>query len=109
MLEATIKAIDNKELDVAKAELEIDKCIIRIADREDNGCEDEKSTSKARMEALASENNKRKAKKKEQFRNALTKATNFNGTEPDARIGEAGFTLKIELRLIDASCQHAER
>ena len=36
----------------------------------------------------------------------VTKANNFNGTEPDARIGEAGLTLKTELRSIDASCQH---
>ena len=45
-VEEEIKAIDNKESDVAKAELEKGKCIItkqqkliRIADREDNGWE----------------------------------------------------------------------
>ena len=45
-VEEEIKAIDNKELDVAKAELEKDICIvtkqqklIRIADREDKGWE----------------------------------------------------------------------
>ena len=91
-VEEEIKAIDNKESDVAKAELEKGKCIItkqqkliRIADREDNrwevvkhylsdelasDSEDEKAISKARREALASVN-KRNAKKKEQFRTYL--------------------------------------
>ena len=91
-VEEEIKAIDNKESDVAKAELEKGKCIItkqqkliRIADREDNGWEavkhylsdelasdweDEKAISKARKEALDSVN-KWKAKKKEQFRTYL--------------------------------------
>ena len=48
-VEEAIKAIDNKELDVAKAELEKGKCIvtkqqklIRIAHREDNGWEVDK-------------------------------------------------------------------
>ena len=86
-----VKAIDSKDLEVAKAALEqgtklVDKQqkLIRLADREEHGWEvvrhylsdelasdsdDEKAIAKARRAALASIS-KRKAKKGEQFRNA---------------------------------------
>ena len=134
-VEAAIKTIDNKELDVAKAELEKGKCIItkqqkliRIADREDNGWEvvkhylsdelasdsdDEKAISKARRKALASVN-KRKAKKQEQFWNAPPppphthpyKSQKFQRDGAGRKNWGGGLTLKTELRSIDVSCQH---
>ena len=85
-IEAAIKALENKQLKVAKTTMEEGKTfihkqqkLIRITDREENGwevvehylsddlasdSEEEKAIAKARKEALASI-----AKKKEQFRN----------------------------------------
>ena len=90
-LEAAKEAIEEKDLDTATKEIESgmefvkkQQKLIRMADREDNGWEvvkhylsdeladdtdDEKAISKARKEALASIG-RRKAKKKETFRNA---------------------------------------
>ena len=91
-IEASINAIDNEELDVAKSELEAGKAkikkqqkLIRIADREENGWEvvrhylsdelasdsdDEKAIAKARKEALASLNKRKQKRSKDYFRNA---------------------------------------
>ena len=90
-VEAAIEAIDSKDLELAKTEMEAGKKVlkkqqklIRMADREDNGwevvkhylsdelasdSEDEKAIKKARKEALASIS-KKKASKKKEFRNA---------------------------------------
>ena len=89
-IDVSIRAIDEKEYETAKKEMEAGKAIltkqqklIRIADREEHGWEvvkhylsddladdssDEKDINRARKEALASIN-KRKAKKKIPFRN----------------------------------------
>ena len=90
-IDAAIEALDGKELETAKKEMEAGKAIltkqqklIRIADREEHGWEvvkhylsddladdssDEKDINRARKEALASIT-KRKAKRKVPFRNA---------------------------------------
>ena len=104
-IEEGIKAIDNKEFEDAKKELNSGKelllkqqKLIKMADREENGWEvvkhylsddladdssDEKSINRARREALATINRRRK--RKEQFRNAPHRAKRY-----DFRTGGTG-------------------
>ena len=105
---AAKEAIEEKELEAAKEEIESgitliqkQQKLIRIADREENGWEvvkhylsddladnsdDEKAIKKARKEALATIN-KRKGKKREQFRNAppYYRATKFTRDSVDRK------------------------